>query len=176
MLKKIDSIIIKIERGFSGVALLSMTLIVAFGVFSRELFGHTFSWIEEISQYMMVWIAFFGAILCVSENGHVGIDVIQNLLPGKIRAWWQVILDAVSCMFMFFLTRAAVAYTVKIHQSGQVSASLGWLPRSVLYTSAIIGCFFMGVEYAKLTARLIQKIRTHDYKQEEVPVEKLEHM
>lgn len=176
MLQKIDSAIIKIERTFCGFALLLMTLMVAFGVLTREFFGHTFSWIEEVSQYIMVWIAFFGAILCVPENGHVGIDILQSFLPDKVKSWWHIILNAVSCVFLFFLTKVSFSYTVKIHQSGQTAASLTWLPRSVLYASAIFGCFFMAIEYAKLTVRLLRKIKEKDYKQEEVPVEKLEHM
>lgn len=176
MLQKIDSVLTKAERGFCGVAMLFMTLIVAFGVLTREIFGYTFSWIEEVAQYIMVWIAFIGAVLCVPENGHVGIDVIQNLMPPKMKSWWQIILNAISCFFLLFLTTAAVSYAVKIHQSGQVSSSLPWLPRSVLYISAVFGCILMMFEYAKLTVRLIKKLKVKDYSQEEVPVEKLEHM
>ncbi len=43
------------------VLLVSFVVLLFVQIVSREVFGYSSSWIEELSTYMFVWFAYFGA-------------------------------------------------------------------------------------------------------------------
>ena len=47
-----------------------MTTLVFVNVVARYMFNYSIIWAEEISQYLMIWIAFLGAGLALREGRH----------------------------------------------------------------------------------------------------------
>ncbi|MBN8956942.1 MAG: TRAP transporter small permease [Rhizobiales bacterium] len=41
------------------------------------------TWTEEVSRYLMVWLTFFGAAVCIRYNEHVGFTLLAESLGGK---------------------------------------------------------------------------------------------
>jgi TRAP-type C4-dicarboxylate transport system permease small subunit len=54
-------------------------------VVSRYVFNHSIIWVEELTQYQMIWIAYLGAGLALREGRHVAVDVLQDLLQTRTR-------------------------------------------------------------------------------------------
>ena len=123
------------------------------------MFGHTFSWIEELSQYIMIWLAFFGSVLCIPENGHVGVDVITNMLPRRLLAYYSLFLNTFSCAFLTWFSYTAVRYFLVVHNAGHVTISMTWMPRSFIYMAGALALPLMVVEYAKLIVKLILEMK-----------------
>ena len=63
------------------VALLGCVLL---GVITRTL-GDPFSWTDELSRFLMVWLAVFGWVLASRKHIHVRIRYFQDLLPATMR-------------------------------------------------------------------------------------------
>ena len=47
------------------VALAVMATLVFGNVVSRYLFNYSFSWVEELTRYMMIWVCFLGSGLAL---------------------------------------------------------------------------------------------------------------
>ena len=60
----------------SGFVLLLFVQIIA-----REVFGHSFSWIEELSVYMFVWFVYFGASYAALKGAHNRVTFQFRFLP-----------------------------------------------------------------------------------------------
>jgi TRAP-type transport system small permease protein len=76
-------------RGFDRVtAFMACALVVALltcvalGVITRGL-GDPFIWTDELSRFLMVWLAVFGWILASRKRIHVRIRYFQGLLPSR---------------------------------------------------------------------------------------------
>ena len=55
-------------------------------IISRELFGYSFSWTEELSTYMFVWFVFFGASYAAKMSAHNRVTFqLKFLGPKGIR-------------------------------------------------------------------------------------------
>lgn len=173
-LKKVDKFIINMETILSAGGILFITLMVAIGVFSRTFAGYTFSFIEELAQYLMVWVAIFGAVLCVSSNGHVGVDVIFAILPKRFHNFFNAILALISSGFLLWLTDVSYKYVLTVKQSNQMSVSMTWLPMYVLYLSVVIGGILMAFEYIKICVSLVRKGFKGQLVEDEVSVEDME--
>jgi TRAP-type C4-dicarboxylate transport system permease small subunit len=158
-MENIDRVLIRAEQMIAGGALLFITILTAIAVILRSVAGVTFSWVEEMTQYIMLYVAFFGSVLAVSINGHVGIDILFKFIPERFHKHFNVFLNLFSLIFLIWLTYTAGKYTLTIHLGGQRSATLSWMPRSVLYFSCVIGSLLMVVEYGKAILRLLRDIR-----------------
>ena len=61
-----------------------MTLIVWTQIFYRFFLKDGIIWAEEISKYLMVWMALFSAVLVYKDNGHIAIQFFSK----RIRSKW----------------------------------------------------------------------------------------
>ena len=72
----------------SGFVLLLFVQIVA-----REVFGYSFSWIEELSVYMFVWFVFFGASYAALKGAHNRVTFQFRFLPRRHVKWIEAFAD-----------------------------------------------------------------------------------
>ena len=84
----------------SALLFIVMTFIVWAQVFLRHLLGGGIVWAEEISKYMMVWMALLGSAVVYYENGHIAIEFIIS----KFRCLRGIrIFHVVVSLFLFVL-------------------------------------------------------------------------
>lgn len=72
----------------SGFVLLLFVQIV-----SREVFGHSFSWIEELSVYMFVWFVYFGASYAALKGAHNRVTFQFKFLPAHKIKYIEALAD-----------------------------------------------------------------------------------
>jgi hypothetical protein len=73
----------------------AMALLVFANVVARYVFNHSFTWAEELSRYMMVWVGFLGAGLVLRVGAHIAVDVVQDLSPLRAAQALRVCVVAV---------------------------------------------------------------------------------
>jgi TRAP-type C4-dicarboxylate transport system permease small subunit len=74
-----------VVRLFCIVLTIAIFTIVVLAVIFRYGFGQAVSWTEEVPRYLLIWVSFLGAAVCVLRREHVGFDVLFNALPKKVR-------------------------------------------------------------------------------------------
>jgi len=160
VLKKIDASLEVFEKWFSGIGLLIITALVLLGVFLRTVFSFTFTWLEEICQYLMVWIACIGCVLSVKKDEHVGVDVIFSVMPKKFHSRYKMVLTFINAAFIVFFTRFSIDLMLKVQKTGQTSVSMPWLQMYVLYLGVVIGNVLLLYEYIKLFIKRFKDLFT----------------
>lgn len=84
----------------TALLLFIIALIVNLGVFCRYVLFAPLPWSEQIPKYAMVWMGFLGASVGISQNRHIGFDVLIARLPLMVR---KTIILAGRLLIMFFL-------------------------------------------------------------------------
>lgn len=74
-----------VVRLFCIALTIAIFTIVVLAVIFRYGFGQAVSWTEEVPRYLLIWVSFLGAAVCVLRREHVGFDVLFNALPKKLR-------------------------------------------------------------------------------------------
>jgi TRAP-type C4-dicarboxylate transport system permease small subunit len=69
----------------AGCCLVTITLIIPWGVFTRYVLNSASSWPEPAAVLLMIWFSFLAASLCYRENLHIGVAVIPMMLKGNAR-------------------------------------------------------------------------------------------
>ncbi len=84
-IKWIDRVLIRLEKVFSGVAVIMLFLtmmIVVVDVGLRYFFNAPFSWSYDlISMYLMVGLFFLSLSPTLANNGHICIDLLHKYMP-----------------------------------------------------------------------------------------------
>ena len=117
---------------FCTVLFILMTTITFFQVVGRYVFGRSLFWAEEMARFSMIWIAFLGAAVAVSQRAHTRIDFFINLLPSMMRRYVEIF-DSVACMAFMGLVSYYSIGTVHITMRN-LSTGLR-VPLSIIYVS-----------------------------------------
>jgi len=76
----------------AGVFVVALLFAVMAGVVSRGL-GEPYTWTEEISGFLMVWLVCLGWMIATRRNAHIRIRFFQDMLPGLFRRISEVIIQ-----------------------------------------------------------------------------------
>jgi TRAP-type C4-dicarboxylate transport system permease small subunit len=131
------------------VLLAIMAVLVIANVFSRYVFSHSFTWVEEATRYMMIWTTFLGAGLALRVGGHIAIDSLAAALPVRAARVVRVLIVAVLAATLAVIAWLGVQYVDFAWE--QETPVLGWSFGKV-YLAIPIGAALMLMHLA-LVAR-----------------------
>lgn len=77
-----------------------MTGTVLLGVFFRYVVRWPLGWSEELSRYMMIWMALTSVALCIWRHEHVGVTMFIKKLP---RFLAKIIIFLSNSLVLYFL-------------------------------------------------------------------------
>lgn len=126
-----------------------MAALVFANVVLRYVFGMSLSWVEELTRYMMIWLAWLGAGLALREGAHIAIDTLQQSLPEAAARIVRVVVLLI--MAIFFAALLWFGWRYAMFAWRQQTAVLR-LPAGLIYLAIPIGSALMLLHLA-LTAR-----------------------
>jgi C4-dicarboxylate transporter DctQ subunit len=118
------------------------TLVTFVSVALRYLFGTGFTWSTELTIYLFIWMAKFGAAYGVRTGIHVGVDYVVNKLQGAGRRVMVTIGLGLGVLFTGVVAFLGGRWVVFIHGTGQVSPDLEW-PMWIIYLAIPLGSGLM---------------------------------
>ncbi|WP_061039301.1 TRAP transporter small permease [Vibrio coralliirubri] len=86
-----------IEESLIAFFLGAMTLLTFANVVFRYAFNDNILWALELTVFMFAWMVLVGASYGVKKHFHIGVDVIINLAPEKLRKVYALI-AVTSCL------------------------------------------------------------------------------
>lgn len=85
------------------VGLLGIVADVLGSVFWRYLLNDAPAWSEQVALLLVINVAMFGASAGVRDEGHIGMESLTGLLPGKIQRWVGAIVGGLTIVFGLIL-------------------------------------------------------------------------
>jgi C4-dicarboxylate transporter, DctQ subunit len=121
------------------------------------------TWAQELSIYMFIWVAKFGAAYGVRTGIHVGVDVlIKRLPPGPRRG---VITFALLCgaLFTGVVGTLGAKLVWEIAQTDQVSADME-APMWLVYLAIPCGSYLMCFRFLQVAWHFVRtgQLPSHD--------------
>ncbi len=80
----------------AGAAMVIITVIIPYGVFTRYVLNSAASWPEPMAILLMIVISFLSAVVCYREHLHIGVGMLPNALTGVPRVLLGIFIEA--CM------------------------------------------------------------------------------
>ena len=134
-----------------------MTTLVFVNVVARYAFNFSIIWTEEVSQYLMIWIAYLGAGLALREGRHVALDMLHDRLPLALGRRVRVVVGGLVLAFLGAVTVLGFQFAVFVwnQETPVLNISLG-IPSlaipigALLFAAHLVLMFrnYVGKQYA----------------------------
>ncbi|MDK9738298.1 TRAP transporter small permease [Vibrio sp. D404a] len=99
LFSKVGRVTDAIEESLIAFFLGAMTLLTFANVVFRYAFNDNILWALELTVFMFAWMVLVGASYGVKKHFHIGVDVVINLAPEKLRKVYALV--AVTCCLAF---------------------------------------------------------------------------
>ncbi|UPQ88767.1 TRAP transporter small permease [Vibrio sinaloensis] len=172
---KIGNVTDAIEETLIAFFLGAMTLLTFANVVFRYVFNDNILWALELTVFMFAWMVLVGASYGVKKHFHIGVDVVINLAPEKMRKVYALV--AAACCLTFsillligswnywypFATERAWYETDDIPMPEMLQFLSDWLnegeryeklPRFIPYMALPIGMALMTFRFAQVTVQI----------------------
>src|SRR6476661_10288583 len=94
----------------SGVALVLISAVIPWGVFTRYVMNSAASWPEPTAVLLTIWLTFFGAAACYRLRFHMNVSFFVKLMP----AFWQRFFDALAEIAMIAMSIFMTVWGTKL--------------------------------------------------------------
>ncbi len=143
---------------FLALLMAGMVVIVSAQVWYRFILNDPLSWSEEASRYLFVWISFMGAAAGVRYQVHLGIDLMEKILPAGSYRFAVIIVNLIIQIFLLVIIYWGfkILGVIQFQESPSMHISMRYP-----YMAVPVGAIFMLINSLRITAAAIQN-RTMD--------------
>lgn len=99
-----------------------------------------FSWTEELSRLLLVWMTFWAGATVQRSNDHIHVSVIYDLLPTSVQTLLRRGVDSIVLLILLILAKEG--FQSAWLQMGQTTITLD-LPVSIFAVAVPVGCTLM---------------------------------
>jgi TRAP-type C4-dicarboxylate transport system permease small subunit len=145
MLDRLDRGLIAANRTVLAALLALMAVLVFGNVCARYLFKASFGWVEELTRYMMIWLAYLGAGLALRHGNHVAVMLLVGALPRTPARALRCLVGLV--MAGFLVAVAWIGWEYAAFAWRQRTPVLQW-PTGAVYLAIPIGTALMALHLA----------------------------
>jgi TRAP-type C4-dicarboxylate transport system permease small subunit len=127
----ISRVMDKILSYFVAILLVAMSGVVFGNVFSRYLLNTTWGWYEEVSRFLLIWIVFIGAVVCMIRGDHLSIDLLSIVFSPRVCRGMAILTDVLVLLALAIMCKGAWDMAIDSLASGWVASSIpipyGWV-------------------------------------------------
>ena len=135
------------------------TLVTFVSVAMRYTLGTGFTWATELTIYLFIWMAKFGAAYGVRTGIHVGVDYVVNKVEGGKRRFLVISGLVLGIVFTGIIAVFGARWVVFIYGTGQVSPDLEW-PMWIIYLAIPFGSGLMCYRFIQSLLRFLRSGQT----------------
>ncbi|MGD8250827.1 MAG: TRAP transporter small permease [Desulfobacterales bacterium] len=132
-----------------AVLMAAMVVVIAAQVWYRFVLNDPLSWSEELGRYLFVWISFMGAAAGVRYQVHLGIDLLQKVLPPNAYRIMVILMNVI--IQVFLVTVIYWGFKILGIIRFQTSASMN-VSMLYPYLAVPVGCIFMLINSLRVSA------------------------
>lgn len=150
-----------IVRAFSIIATIAVgcvTVLIFIDIAARNLFNVAFQGAGELSEYLLVAIAFLGLGYAQLTGTHVRVEVVFSRLPERLKRTVNIFILVLLIVFFTVMTLQIGKEVYKAWAEKIFHWGIGWaLPTWPVPFVALIGCFLLVISFVIELVREIDK-------------------
>ncbi len=136
---RFERYLVAANRAVIFVMMAVMATLVFVNVITRYVYNFSIIWAEEVSQYLMIWIAYLGAGLALREGRHVAVEILQDRLPVILSRKVRMAVGGLLLAFLGIVTVLGFQYAVFVwsQETPVLNISLG-IPSLAIPVGALL--------------------------------------
>jgi C4-dicarboxylate transporter, DctM subunit len=132
----------------SAIALVVASAVLTVGVVTGHLLGRALEWQDEMEIFLVAGAVFISSAVVQARRGHIGIEIFGSLLPARWRQRRNLLIDALSFLFVAFMAWKSGTLLHEAWTEGQISQSTWSPPLYIPYGLMTLGMALLAIELA----------------------------
>ena len=110
----------------TSLTLMACVILVNLNIIMRYFFSMPIRWSEEVVTSLFVWTVFIGSAYAYRKHQHLGVDIVLNILPERVRRVVSGVMAIVELAVLVMLTVISSQYVYHLifSRSGAVKMVL----------------------------------------------------
>lgn len=122
-----------LEDIISGGLLFTGVAIIFYGVIMRYFMNSPKSWVDEVSQYLIIWGTLIGTSVALRNDHHIKVDMLFDRFSPRVKYYVTIFAHGVGTAFSLFLAYYGYVLVNFVHNTGQRSTDVG-IPLYIVYS------------------------------------------
>ena len=106
----LKGILTNLDAIITGLTLSICVVLVNANVIMRYFFNNPIHWAEEVVTSLFVWTVFIGSAYAYRKRSHLGVDILVNILPDKVKKVVKAVMSVVELLVLVMLTWISAEY------------------------------------------------------------------
>lgn len=81
----------------------ALVFLISIEVFFRYIVQNALSWPEELAGFCFVWVTMLGAAICLYKKSHIGVTVLTDKFPDKLKGFFKVFIYLLIISFSYLM-------------------------------------------------------------------------
>ena len=155
-MKKVFSVLDKIETAILGASLLAMLIITAGNVITRKILGSSMAFVEELTVILFIFSSLVGAGVCAKKGSLIGLTILYDICPKKFRRLFFIVFLIASLFFSYILVYYGISMVASQVESGMTTPALG-VPQWIFGLSIPVGGLFLTIHLIEYSICMLMK-------------------
>lgn len=131
----LDIFVATINKNMAVVGMALGVFLAFINVVLRYAFDFSLTWAGELTNYLFIWSALFGAAYGFKKGIHISVTVLLNLLPPLLAKILFVIANMISFLYLSLSAYFGYQVVMLLDEIEEISVDLNipmWIPNLVL--------------------------------------------
>ncbi|MFC2067602.1 TRAP transporter small permease [Chloroflexota bacterium] len=139
--------IISLFGSLSGVFIVFMMIIITYEVVMRYFFDRPTTWVIEIAEYCLLYMAFLGAALVLRNEKHVKMDMVIEQFKPRAQLLINVITSTIGAIVFLIIFWYGAKVTWQQIQEGFTVPSYLMPPQALITGIIPLGSLFFSIQF-----------------------------
>lgn len=139
------------------ICLVLLLVLVFHEVIARYVLNKPTLYSVEISEYLLIFLAFMAAGWVLQEDKHVRMESVINLLPARVRYGFGLFTSTIVLCFCAILVWQGAKASLMALKGGYHSSSLLNVPLWIPYAIIPLGSLILGLQMIVRIGRMIEQ-------------------
>lgn len=133
-----------VETFVSMLIVTAAVFAAALQIFARHYFSTSFdfSWTEELSRLLLVWMTYWAAVAVHRDNEHLSVPVLYDRLPWQAQRVLSIAVEFIVLIILVLVAKEG--FESAWLQLGQKTITLD-LPVAIFAVAVPLGCLLMAI-------------------------------
>ena len=160
MFTKIDKffdLIINFLAVMGRIVIIIISLLIITDIVALKFFNYSFSWIMEVSEYLLVMLTFLGVAWLLKEDGHIKLDLLINRMSKRDRRRLEILNTFLGAVISLVITVYGFIAVLNLYERGIKTETILEIPRYLLILIIPISFIFVFIQFIRNLFALVKK-------------------
>ena len=162
-------ILTNLDAIITATTLSICVVLVNANVIMRYFFNNPIRWAEEVVTSLFVWTVFIGSAYAYRKHSHLGVDILVNLMPPKMKAVVKAVMSVVELFVLSMLTVISSQYVYHLifNRAGKLKIIMTDMLRIPKWWTAIAVPIGFGLSVIYSVYFMVKAVRAYMAKKKE---------